>query len=135
MKNPSKKAPPFLCERIFKVFTKNNVVDLSESLSIINNKASKSFFEKEIFQLSFSLLIKGATKLLSILVTANEYISEEDCNELQNKLGIEIEGCGMQFTILNFAYSFTLQIDQKNSVFIDTDSVKNGCIYFNKERT
>ncbi|WP_431166070.1 hypothetical protein [Tenacibaculum halocynthiae] len=133
MKNPPQKAPPFLRERIFKVFTKNNVVDLSESLSIINNKASKYFFEKEIFQLSFSVPIKGTTKLFSILVTANECINQEDCNELQNKSGIEIEGYGMRFTILNFVYSFTLQIDQKNSVFIDTASVKNGCIYFNKE--
>ncbi|SEE02273.1 hypothetical protein SAMN04487765_1134 [Tenacibaculum sp. MAR_2010_89] len=103
---------------------------MSESLSIINNKASKYFFLKGNFQICFSVIIKAAIRLFSILITANECIRQEDCNEFQKKLGIEIEGCGIRFTILNFSYSFTIQIDTKNSVFVDTTYIKKWIYLF-----
>ncbi|CAL2091510.1 conserved protein of unknown function [Tenacibaculum sp. 190524A02b] len=132
MKNTNQNTPVNYCERIFKIEKKKNLIDLSQSLSIVNNKASRLFFEKEAYTLNFSTYHKGIYTQTPIFVTANECIPNEEIKILQKQLGIEIDGCGMYFSILNYSCNFSIQVDPKNSVFIDTPSVKNGYMYFYK---
>ncbi|WGH74589.1 hypothetical protein P8625_10860 [Tenacibaculum tangerinum] len=117
-------------ERLFKIKRKGKGVDLSESMSIVNGKASTKNFETEIYQLTFSAQINQERKQYTLMVTANECISEEDKESLQKQLGVVIEGSGMYFEISGYTHSFSIQIDTVASVFIDTDSVQNGFILF-----
>lgn len=120
-----------LYERLFKIEKKNNTVDLTGSLSIVNNVASESYFEKEVFQLTFTT---NTSQTYNMLVTANEYICESEVNKLKERLNITIEGSGMNFKVLDFEKDFTICFDEKHSGFINTHTVQNGSVCFFKEK-
>ncbi|WP_143032180.1 hypothetical protein [Tenacibaculum sp. MAR_2009_124] len=119
-------------ERIFKVTREENVVDLSKSLSIVNRIASAVNFENEIFSLTFIACIGGVLKCFSMCVIANECIDFHYCTQLKEQLGITIEGSGMLFEIRNYLHDFLIVFDSSNSVFINTETVKNGWVHFRK---
>jgi len=121
-------------ERLFKITKKNYIVDLTGSLSIIQNKASEAYFKNEIFKLSFCINHFKKPLFYNILTTANECFNQHDLCCLKQKLGVTLIGCGMHFKIIHFKYNFTIQIDTKNSLFIDTPSVKSGLIHFIKKQ-
>lgn len=133
-KNDGQKKRVFY-DRIFKIAKKKNSVDLSGSLSVINNKASKEYFDNESFQITFSTKIKDVSYDYTMLVTANESIEDKGLEKINYELGIQIEGCGMYFEVLNYKQDFSIQFDTYKSVFIDTPSVKNGVVYFSKNKT
>ncbi|WP_428743401.1 hypothetical protein [Tenacibaculum sp.] len=127
------KNPTINYERLFKITRKKNAVNLSESMSVINGKASKENFETEVYQMTFCAIVKGKKKECNLLVTVNECICEEEKENLRNQLGVVINGSGMYFEILSYETNFSIQFDTIHSVFVDTDSVKNGKIFFFKK--
>lgn len=127
------KKPIMNYERLFKITCKKNTVCLIGSMSVVNGKASEENFENEVYKLTFLAVINGLKINQSLMVTANECFCEMEIEKLKNQLGIILEGDGMSFEIVSYKHDFTLQFDQLNSVFLDTDTVKNGQISFLKQ--
>ncbi len=132
MKKNKKMSSSLSYERLFKVTQKNYTIDLSGSLSVIDNKASEMYFQNEVFELSFCTDFSCKHRFYNVLTSANECFSLKDLSCLKEQLGITLTGYGMCFTVVDFEYNFTIQIDKVNSLFIDTPSVKNGLIHFTK---
>ncbi|WP_075340569.1 hypothetical protein [Tenacibaculum agarivorans] len=120
-------------ERWFKIAKTNNTIDLSGSIAVVNNIASEAYFEREAFQITFTTQLNNKSLQYSMLVNANECFCEIDVQNLKKELQIHIEGCGMNFTILNYASDFSIQFDTINSSFINTPTVQEGSINFHKQ--
>lgn len=133
MKMHEEQEKKFPYERIFKIAKNNNTIDLTGSLSIVNNTASETYFESEIYEITFISSNKKEKGEYTMLVTANECISDVDIQRLQEKLQISIEGSGMNFTVRDYTKDFTIQFDKENSLFVNSSTIQNGCIYFSKE--
>lgn len=127
------KKPIMNYERLFKITRKKNAIYLTGSMSVVNGKASEENFENEVYKLTFSCEVNKIIINKSLMVTANECFCEKEKEKLKKQLGIVLEGDGMCFRILSFKHDFTLQFDQLNSAFLDTDTVKNGQISFLKQ--
>ncbi|CAL2102319.1 conserved protein of unknown function [Tenacibaculum sp. 190130A14a] len=128
------KNPKISYERLFKITCKKSVVCLAGSMSVINGKVSEKNFENEVYKVTFSAIVKDIKIMKSIMFTANECICEIEIKKLKEQLGIVLEGDGMRFKIVSFKHNFTLQFDQLNSAFVNTSSVKNGVIFFDKDK-
>lgn len=126
------KNAPYQLDRIFKIRRINNTIDLSDSFSIVNKKESTANFEAEIYKVTFSTTIQQKIKTFDLFLSGNELICDKEIENLKESLGIVITGDGSQFEILDYHTDFTIQFDQKNSSFLESDEVKNGLIVFRK---
>ncbi|MNQ09845.1 hypothetical protein D3C85_226680 [compost metagenome] len=126
------KNEPYLLERIFKIRRIKNIIDLSNSFSVVNKKEFPALFEAEIYKVTFSTKRYEKTKSYDLFMSYNELICDKEINNLKESLGIVITGDGSQFEILDYETDFTIQFDQENSSFIATDEVENGLISFRK---
>jgi len=130
MKNPKLTTAPTGSLKRFLTIKKNgNAIDLSESYKMYTNQLAKLVFESEIYKVTFKTLKKSYNLFLS----ANELICNDCINNLKNNLGVEIDGDGSFFEVLNYTHDFKIIFDAENTTFIDTDTVKNGVAYFYKE--
>jgi hypothetical protein len=123
---------PYHLERIFKIRRIKNTIDLSESFSVVNKKATAAFFDAEIYKVTFSTIIQSKIKTYDLFLSGNELICEEEIENLKKSLDIVIAGDGSQFEILNYKTDFTIQFDLENSSFLESDEVRNGLIFFKK---
>lgn len=114
--------------RYFKINKLNNCIDLSDSYKMYSDQFSKLLFESEIYKVTFKTLKKSYNLFLS----ANELICNDCISNLKKNLGIEIFGDGSFFEILNFTHDFKITFETENTIFIDTNTVKNGIVYFYK---
>jgi len=119
-------------ERLFKITQIQNAISLSGSMSFVNGEFSEENFENEVFQVTFFTNVQGVVKEFNVLVVANECIGEMEKEGLQRKLGIVIEGDGMCFKVCAYKHAFKMQFDTLNSAFLNTYSVKNGLVLFDK---
>lgn len=119
-------------ERLFNIKRKKNTIDLDTSYSVRNGKISELQFSSEIYKVTFCAKNKKEQKVYDLYLTSNELISEQEIECLKQHLGIEIFGDGSLFEILDFENDFTLQFDQENSSFINSEGVENGLISFVK---
>lgn len=126
------KNEPYLLERIFKIRRIKNIIDLSNSFSVVNKKEFPALFEAEIYKVTFSTKKYGKTKSYDLFMSYNELICDDEIENLKKSLGIVIAGDGSQFEILDYETDFTIQFDQENSSFIATDEVENGLVIFRK---
>jgi hypothetical protein len=126
------KKEAYLLERIFKIKRIKNIIDLSNSFSVVNKKEFPTLFEAEIYKVTFSTKKQGSTKSHDLFMSYNALICDEEIENLKESLGVFITGDGSQFEILDYETDFTIQFDQENSSFIATDEVKNGLISFSK---
>ena len=78
MKKNKKMSSSLSYERLFKVTQKNYTIDLSGSLSVIDNKASELYFQNEVFELSFCANSSCKQRFYNILISANECFSLKD---------------------------------------------------------
>lgn len=128
-------SPNTLLERVFRITRKNNVIDLTGSVAIINGKATEENFENEVYQVTFTIGRNKHKKLFSIFMSPSEMIPLEEINQLKNQLGIKISGDGSLFKIESFSSDFKLSFDLHNSISIDNMGVKKGSILFKKDST
>jgi len=119
-------------KRVFKIKRVKNRICLSDSFSMVNNEASKKLFEAEIFKVTFSSNKANNIKSYDLFLAKNELIPDQEIIALKDSLGIEIFGDGTCIEIINFQTDFSIQFDQENSSFIDSEQVKNGYIMFKK---
>jgi hypothetical protein len=126
------KKEAYLLERIFKIKRIKNIIDLSNSFSVVNKKEFPTLFEAEIYKVTFSTKKQGNTNSYDLFMSYNALICDEEIENLKESLGVFITGDGSQFEILDYETDFTIQFDQENSSFIATDEVKNGLISFSK---
>ena len=119
-------------KRVFKIKRVKNRICLSDSFSMVNNEASEKLFEAEIFKVTFSSNIADNIKSYDLFLAKNELIPDQEITALKDSLGIEIFGDGTCIEIINFQTDFSIQFDQENSSFIDSEQVKNGYIMFKK---
>ncbi|WP_337966815.1 hypothetical protein [uncultured Flavobacterium sp.] len=131
MKVETKNAPYHL-ERIFKIRRIKNTIDLSESFSVVNKKATAAFFDAEIYKVTFSSIIQTKIKTYDLFLSGNELICDEEIENLKKSLDIVIAGDGSQFEILDYKTDFTIQFDLENSSFLESDEVRNGLVVFRK---
>lgn len=134
-KKNRKHSPNTLLERVFRITRKNNEIDLTGSVAIINGKASEQNFENEIYQVTFTKGKNQKKKQFSIFMSPSEAIPKEEINQLKKQLDIEISGDGSLFKIENFSSDFKLSFDLHNSISIDNLGVKKGVILFKKDTT
>ena len=134
-KKNRKQSPNTLLERVFRITRKNNEIDLTGSVAIINGKASEQNFENEIYQVTFTKGKNQKKKQFSIFMSPSEAIPKEEINQLKKQLDIEISGDGSLFKIENFSSDFKLSFDLHNSISIDNLGVKKGVILFKKDTT
>lgn len=134
MKKKTRKHPPNkLLERVFRITRRHNTIDLTGSVAIIDGEASEKNFENEVFQVTFSSGRLENKKYCGIFMSPSEEILQEEIQNLQETLGITIEGDGSLFKIINFETDFKLSFDLYNSVVIDSLGVQKGVIYFKKQ--
>lgn len=126
------KNAPYQLDRIFKIRRINNTIDLSDSFSIVNKKESTANFEAEIYKVTFSTTIQQKIKTFDLFLSGNELICDKEIENLKESLGIVIAGDGSQFEILDYHTDFTIQFDQENSSFLESDEVRNGLVVFRK---
>ena len=129
MKGKSK-SPQQLLERVFRITRKDNKIDLTGSVAIINGKASEENFEREVYQVTFTTGKGKRKKHYSIFMSPSESIPKEETDNLKKQLGIEISGDGSLFKIENFASDFKIAFDLHNSISIDSLGIKKGVIVF-----
>lgn len=130
-----KHSPNTLLERVFRITRKNNEIDLTGSVAIINGETSEQNFENEVYQVTFITGRLEKKKRHSIFMSPSEMIPLEEINQLKNQLGIEISGDGSLFRIEKFSSDFKLSFDLHNSISIDNLGVKKGVILFKKDTT
>lgn len=126
------KNEPYLLERVFKIRRIKNVIDLSNSFSVVNNTEFPRLFDAEIYKLTFTIKKHGKIKNYDLFLPYSELICDQEIENLRKSLRIVISGDGSQFEILDFESDFTIQFDQENSSFIESDEVKNGLVPFKK---
>ncbi len=132
MKAEAKNAP-YLLERIFKIRKTENIVDLSDSFTSLNKEKFARMFDAEIYKVTFSTEKLGQLKNFDLFLSCNELICNEEIENLNQSLGIIISGDGSHFEILDYETDFTIQFDQENSSFINSDEVEEGLIVFRKQ--
>ena len=59
MKKKEKRKKKNAFERIFKIAQTGSQVELTGSMSVVNNKASEVYFENEVFEIVFSSKINN----------------------------------------------------------------------------
>lgn len=126
------KNEPYQLDRIFKIRRIKNTIDLSNSFSIVNKKESTANFEAEIYKVTFSTTIQQKIKTFDLFLSGNELICDQEIEKLKESFGIVIAGDGSQFEILDYKTDFTIQFDQENSSFLESDEVRNGLVVFRK---
>jgi hypothetical protein len=126
------KNAPYQLDRIFKIRRIKNTIDLSDSFSIVNKKESMANFDAEIYKVTFSTTIQQKIKNFDLFLSGNELIDDQKIENLKESLGIVIAGDGSLFEILDYKTDFTIQFDQENSSFLESDEVRNGLIVFRK---
>ena len=126
------KNAPYLLERIFKIKRIKNIIDLSNSFSVVNEEASSALFDAEIYKVTFSSERDGEIKSYDLFLSSNELICNQEIDSLKEYLGIALFGDGSQFEILDYQTYFTIQFDQENSSFVESDGVEKGLIIFKK---
>ncbi|TPG42003.1 hypothetical protein [Flavobacterium pectinovorum] len=126
------KNAPYQLDRIFKIRRIKNTIDLSDSFSIVNKKESVANFDAEIYKVTFSTIIQQKIKNFDLFLSGNELIDDQEIENLKESLGIVIAGDGSLFEILDYKTDFTIQFDQENSSFLESDEVRNGLIVFRK---
>lgn len=119
-------------ERLFNIKKIKNSIDISNSYTVKNGKKSKLLFAYEIYTATFRTVINNKAISYPLFLISDELISNEEIINLKEQLEIEIAGDGSYIEILNFENDFTIQFDQENSSFIDTEDVKNGLVIFKK---
>ncbi len=117
-------------ERVFKIKRINNIIDLRDSFSIIEQQFSTTSFEAEIFKVTFSVTIDSTERTCDLFLSCNELISDYEIEVLNRELGIEVSGDGALFQIISYKTAFKIQFDKENSHFIDTENVKDGLVVF-----
>ena len=108
-----------LLERIFRITRKENSIDLTGSVAIVNGKTSEANFETEVYQVTFSTRKNNSKKQYSIFMSPSESIPTEEIATLKKTLGIEISGDGSLFRVENFKRDFKIAFDLHNSISID----------------
>lgn len=131
LKTTTKNAP-YLLERIFKIKRIKNTIDLSNSFSVVNEEASLALFDAEIYKVTFSAEKNGEMKSYDLFLSGNELICDQEVNALKETLGITLSGDGSQFEILDYQTDFTIQFDQEDSSFVESEGVEKGLIIFKK---
>jgi hypothetical protein len=126
------KNTPCLLERIFKIKRIRNTIDLRNSFTVVNGEASSSLFDAEIYKVTFSTERHGGIISYDLFLSSNELICDQEINTLKEYLDIVLSGDGSQFEILDYQTDFTIQFDQENSSFVESDGVKKGLIVFKK---
>ncbi len=124
-----------LLERIFRITKRNNEIDLTGSVAIVNGEVSETLFETEVYQVTFTTGRANRKKHYSIFMSPSESISKKEIDLLKQNLGIEISGDGSLFKIENFKDDFKIAFDLKNSISIDRLGIKKGVIVFQKNQT
>jgi len=132
MKKKQSHEETYASKRIFRLKRVKNTIDLSNSYSIINGKASKKLFESEIYKVTFTAQKLGDIQKMDLYLSNNEMICDDDATALKEQLGIEILGDGSFIEIIDYQTSFTIQFDQENTEFISSADIKNGCIVFKR---
>lgn len=127
--------PQKLLERIFRITKRNNEIDLSGSVAIVNGEVSETLFETEVYQVTFSTGKGERKKQYSLFMSPSECIAQEEIDQLKQKLGIQISGDGSLFKIDHFKKDFKIAFDLKNSLSIDQTGIKKGVIVFRKDQS
>jgi len=117
---------------VFNIKKIKNTINLNGSFSIIDGECSRTLFESEIFKVTFSAQKQDNIHSVDLYLSSNEMICDSETVALKEQLGIEIFGDGSFFEIIDYQTSFTIQFDQENSLFIESDEVKNGLLFFKK---
>lgn len=120
-----------LLERVFRITRKDNNIDLSGSVAIVNGKTSEANFETEVYQVTFSTGRSNFKKQYSVFMSPSESIPTEEIEALKKTLGIEISGDGSLFRVESFEKDFKITFDLHNSISIDN----LGVILFRKSNT
>ncbi|MDI9309234.1 MAG: hypothetical protein QM535_03370 [Limnohabitans sp.] len=118
-------------KRLFNIKKNNNTIDLSDSCIVENNMLASYPLSSEIYKICFTCL-KFPNKKYSLFVSYDELIEEEDIENLKTQLGIEVCGDGSLIEIISHENDFSMQFDQENSLFIETDFSRNGLLFFHK---
>lgn len=126
------KNTPYLLERIFKIKRIKNTIDLSNSFTVVNGEASSALFDAEIYKVTFSTERRREIKSYALFLSGNELICDQEIDALKECLGITLTGDGSQFEILDYQTDFTIQFEQENSSFVESDGVEKGLIIFKK---
>ncbi|MEN2400601.1 hypothetical protein GKZ90_0012490 [Flavobacterium sp. MC2016-06] len=119
-----------LLERVFRINRIKNIIDISDSFYVINNEVSSALFDAEIYKVTFCTQKNGEIKTYDLFLSVNELICDLEIDLLKEHLGIHLSGDGSQFEILDYQTDFTIQFDQENSSFIESDEVNNGLLFF-----
>ncbi|MCV9926344.1 hypothetical protein OIU83_01670 [Flavobacterium sp. LS1R49] len=122
----------YLLERVFKIKRIRNIIDLSNSFYVVNNEVFPALFDAEIYKVTFSTGRNEKIKSYDLFLSSNELICDKEIDALKEYLGIVLSGDGSQFEILDYQTDFTIQFDQENSSFVDSDKVDKGLIIFKK---
>jgi hypothetical protein len=128
-------SPSTLLERVFRITRKDNEIDLTGSVAIINGEASEENFETEVYQVTFTTGKLERKKQYSIFMSPSESIPKHEVDNLKKQLGIKISGDGSLFKIEDFTSDFKLSFDLHNSISIDNLGIKKGVIVFRKNET
>jgi hypothetical protein len=122
----------YLLKRVLKIKRIGNIIDLSDSFYVMDNEISTALFDAEIYKVTFSGERHGEIKSYDLFLTSNELICDKEIKILEEYLGIVLSGDGSQFEVLDCQTDFTIQFDQENSSFVESDEVDKGLIIFRK---
>ena len=121
--------------RVLWIEQQQNSIDLSRSYCLVNGKKCYKTLALEIITLRFSTTIANETHHIDIDLIWNEVIDDLDIILLQTQLGITIAGDGSCIEILDCNSDFTISVHQKNTICIDTKTVKDGIIHIGSQQT
>lgn len=131
----SEQASLSLFDQLKKVFKikfnpDDKVFDLRESFVINNKKAVKNDLSSECYKVTFikdcGVFSNPQMATHDLYLTYDELISEEDKQELLEKVGVQIDGDGAIFQIESLCNDVKMIFDKEDSLFIETEYLNNG---------